>query len=432
MGYKKTILSRNNVSYFFDGLRDCEVFIDETLVKIPVNSSAYDKSKTYIDINLSKQRVESNVRSYGEEKYGTTDTTFVGNPLERYTKIDRLETESKRLNQKATKYDLKDIDQVKKLEFTERDIGIFSFDLASLGLVRVFEYYSPLLKQVVNSNYVVSEKLSDDKLLFYYVGTPFVPKHEVEYVGSKGGYFSNVLKRLVDKNELVSEDSDEKIAKLFYPERQEIKRHEVERRQMLDKNGKPKFATTYKKCFINIPKIESTLPRIDIIVPISYSWGQNASEIFWNSVPLVSICERLTEANIDYRVIGCVGVKTMSGNKKNYGFVNIKNDNQPLDKNQLSMITSDMRFFRYNFFRLAYAMQYDSGFENYFSTSIGQPITDRIEIKQAYIDYLSKQSSESDRSAALNSLSKIVLPVSFSETQSENAYRNVIREISAL
>ena len=167
-------------------------------------------------------------------------------------------------------------------------------------------------------------------------------------------------------------------------------------------------------------------------MPISYAWQKTADQVFWNSVPLVSICEKLTASNVDFRVIGAVGIKCTGRNEKDVAFINIKNENQPLDKNQLSMITSDMRFFRLNFFKFAYAMQYDSGFGAYFSQGIGEPMNDSDEIKRIYIDYLSKQTSETDRVASLNSLSKIVLPVSYTEREAETNYNTVLQQIASL
>lgn len=433
MGYKKTILEPDKeVAYYFDSLRDVEEFIEEVSKKIPVSSRAYRVSKGELVASELAQRVRSNIGSQGESYYGTRDASFVNNPLQRYLRIDETEIEVNKLNQKITKFDFEDIDQVKKIEFTERDLGIFSFDLASLGLVRVYEYYSPLLKQIVNPNFVRSENLSNGQVIFYFIGQDKVAKHEVEYVGSKGGYFSFILKRIVDKTELIQELSDDKIVKLYFPERDEIIKHEVERRQVIDKNGKPKFATTFKKCFINIPKVKSQIPRLDIIIPLAYPSNKSAYQTFWNSVPLISICERLTQANVDYRVIGVKGIETESGKKKDYAFINIKNEDQPLDKNQLSMIVSDMRFYRTTLFKLNQTMQYDSGFENNMSSMMGYPIRDSNELITKYMTFLSMQSSESDRMASTDRQTKIDIPIAEDENEAETIYKNTIDRISRL
>jgi hypothetical protein len=430
MAYKKVKLSANKTVFYFDSLRDVEDFTDEVVAKVPTTSNEYRIAERYFDKSRTKGEIESNIRSYGEKKYGTTSADFVGSNLERYVKIDDVEDESRKLTDKASKYDFEDIDQVKKIEFTEKEIGIFSFDLASLGLVRVYEYYSPLLKKIVSPNLVKSEVVSDGKKIFVYVGSPYIPKHKIEYVGSKGGYYSNILMRLVDKKELFEEEGENKIVELYYPERQEIKKHEVERKQATNKDGSLKFATTFKKCFINIPKIQNTLPRVDIIVPVSYSWGETSDQVFWNSIALVSICERLSDANVNYRVIACYGTKTSSGNKYVYDFVNIKNENQPLDKNQLSLLVSDMRFFRVQMFRTIYATQYEAGYGQYFSSSIGSVVTDNVLVKEAYMDYLEKQSSESDRMSALNTNSKIVVPYANNERTALYSYNTTICKIN--
>jgi len=147
---------------------------------------------------------------------------------------------------------------------------------------------------------------------------------------------------------------------------------------------------------------------------------------------MASICERLTQANVDYRVIACYGLKV--NGKFIYDFVNIKNENQPLDKNQLSLLVSDMRFFRVQMFRTFYASLYDAGYtsQSDFTSSIGSVNTNISDIKSTYIEYLSKQSSESDRLASQISNSKIVLPPAMTEAEALSSYNTVINQISTL
>jgi hypothetical protein len=432
MAYKKLKLSPNKTVFYFDSIRDVEDFTDEVVSNVPTDSREYRIARDFWDKSLLQQTVQRSIDNSGEGKYGTLSADFVNQNLDRYTKIDDVESETLKLSTRASKYDFNDIDQVKKIEFTEMEIGIFSFDLASLGLIRVYEYYSPLLKEIVSPNLVKSETVSDGKTIYYYVGNDYVPKHEIQYVGSQGGYYSNILKRLVDKKDLLQEEGEDKIIVLYYPEKLEIKKHEVERIQAKDENGNDKFATTFKKCFINIPKIESTLPRVDIIIPVSYSWGRTSNDSFWNCIAMASICERLTQANVDYRVIACYGLT--ENRKYVYDFVNIKNENQPLDKNQLSLLVSDMRFFRVQMFRTFFASLYDAGYRgaNDFTSGIGSVNTDITDIKNTYIQYLSKQSSESDRVASQISDSKIVLPPALTEAEALASYNTVINQISNL
>ena len=147
---------------------------------------------------------------------------------------------------------------------------------------------------------------------------------------------------------------------------------------------------------------------------------------------MVSICERLTQANVDYRVIACYGLTV--NNKYVYDFVNIKNENQPLDKNQLSLLISDMRFFRVEMFRTFYASLYDAGYKgvNDFTKSIGSINVNTNDIKSTYIEYLSKQSSQTDRLASQISNSKIVLPPALTGAEALSSYNTVINQISTL
>jgi len=86
-----------------------------------------------------------------------------------------LETETRQLSNNTIPSIDFDLEQKKQLEFTSQEIGIFSFDLASLGLIRVFEYYSPLLKRNVDANCVRSFKVDENKLIFYHVYVAEIP-----------------------------------------------------------------------------------------------------------------------------------------------------------------------------------------------------------------------------------------------------------------
>lgn len=431
MGFKKQTLKRDTrggkTAYLFDSLVDMQYFINETIKKIPTSSRSYSFTNRYYDPTKRRGVVSGNGNFYGEP-----NADWVDKKIDRYQKITLIDTETRKLTNRASKLEFQDIDQVKQIQFTEREMGIFSFDLASLGLVRVFEYYSPILDAIVDPNMVRSEKANNGQTIYYYVGNPYIPKHEIEYVGSKGGYYSTILKRLVDKDTLIQEEGTDRIVVYYYPEKEEVLRHEVSRKQAKNSDGKPKFATTFKKVFIYIPKIENNLPRVDIIIPISYSGNISAEQSFWNSIAMLSICEKLTKSNVNYRVVGAYGGRTINGRQSLYQFVILKDENQPLDPNQLAIATSDMRYFRIEGFMLDWATQYDSGFENDMDSGVAGTITDRTEIKNAYVEFLSLSNSESDRKSATMLKSKIVLPMAYNEQEALNTYNQVITEISNL
>ena len=280
---------------------------------------------------------------------------------------------------------------------------------------------------------VVSEKTSSGELLFYYVGNPYVEKHYIEYDTKRGGYYSPILGRMVDKNELIEEEGQNKVVMLYYAERQAIPRHEVERVQAVDKDGKKKFATTFKKCFIEIKRVQNRLPRVDIIVPIGYRSNVKAKDAFWNTIQVLSICEKLSKSNVTYRVIGAISdCLFRDGNARIYKFVKLKDETQPLDANGLAILVGDMRYYRMSNFLFKQAAQYDSGYVNDLIRDISYPITNRDEIKAAYINFLSKQTSESDKEAAKLPDSKIVLNYALSEAEALQGYNNTITQIANL
>jgi hypothetical protein len=438
MGYKKTELDFNivgnrdvnnaqKIAYFFDTLTDAKDFGLDVFNKVPKRSRGYDFLKRFVE---PSEKVKFS-KGFGLSKYGTKDFDWIDKPLNTFLYIDRVDNEVNKLSQKISKQDFIDIDQVKKLEFTEKEIGVFSFDLASLGLVRVYEYYSPLLKKIVSPNLIVSQKLPDGQTLFYHVGSSYVPRHEVQYVAKEEGYYSEVLKRRVNKDELIIEEDDNRLAVYFYPEQRKIEKHEVERKQAKDKNGKDKFATTFKKCFINIPRVENTLPRVDIIIPIGYDSEVTPKEAFWNTIQVLSICEKLSKSNVNYRIIGAISsLLKGNGDTRIYKFINLKNENQTLDPNQIALITSDMRFYRMDAFLLKQATQYDSGLESLMISGISYPITNSDEIKKAYINFLSNQSSQTDKEASKLPDSKIVLEYALNENSALIGYNKTICTIS--
>jgi len=451
MGYRKDKLDfkyrdsdvnvtdrQDKYAYMFDSISDVEKFSNDVFQSVPNNSRAYRIMSAYATEEKRLETFDILRRSLITkkkliDKFGTDDPSFIREKLNRFIFADRVEVEVSKLVERINKQKFVDIDQVKRIEFTEKEAGIFSFDLASLGLIRVYEYYSPVLKSNVSPNMVVSEKTSSGELLFYYVGNPFVEKHYIEYDTKRGGYYSPILGRMVNKNELIEEEGQNKVVTLYYEERQAIPRHEVERVQAVDKDGKKKFATTFKKCFIEIKRVQNRLPRVDIIVPMSYASAVTAEQAFWNCIQILAICEKLSKSNVIYRVIaGISDFLTISGDKRVYKFVKLKDENQPLDANSLAILVSDMRYYRMSNFFFKQAAQYDSGFGDSLIPEIAYPITNSEETKAAYINFLSKQTSESDKEAAKLPDSKIVLNYALSEAEALQGYNNTITQIANL
>jgi hypothetical protein len=429
--YKEAILNSagTQTAFFFDSISDMQLFSTQVIDKVEVGQAGYDEVERYKIQNVINTVNTRLGRYRGNFWYGTRDTNWVGSPLSQFLRSSDLNNSLSALSNDINSIDIEDIDQRRKLQFTEQDIGVFSFDLASLGLVGIYEYYSPLLKSLVDKNLVVAEKDQNDIIRFYYLGNPYIPRHVVGFSEKEAGYYSDILQRLVQRSELIEEVPDDptKPILFIYPEKIEVPKHEVERRQEIDENGKKRYASTYKKVFIYIPKQKNNVPRIDIIVPVSYSSGTSTDEIYWNTISVLAVASKLTELNIDYRIIVGFGIQISAGTT--FCFLNIKNDTENLDVNTVSLAISDGRFFRSEMFRAMYSCQIKSGWANRLSITIGTPITDQRSYKNAYIEFLKRQTNPDDIESSKNEKSKLVIEFALSEQQAMSSYRNIIEQV---
>jgi hypothetical protein len=424
--YDKKALSTNKTAYYFDGLMDYLKFTKDVEPKMTGNARrGWDRLKG-----------EANVRSNASNSwFGTTDVQKIIGDKKSFLFNDVLDRFLQSIVKRAVNTDIIDIDQKKKLEFTEKDIGIFSFDLAALGLVRVNEYYSPLLNVIVDSDYVRSYMAGDGQLVFYHIKVEAIPRHIVRYSGKEGGYFSNVLKKLIPASDLQQEVVDNEIV-YYFPETFEIPQHDVEKRQKRNEDGGLKFATTWKKSFIHIPRPISSLPRIDLIIASSYMGGVDATNsMVWNTMAGLAVAQKLSQSNINYRIIAAY-TDGLRGGKEVYTFVKIKDEAQPLNPNMMATLISDARFFRYETFLGSFATMFDAGYDaNIDYMGISSAINDTEsdpKIRNAYIDYLKTNKGYSDRMAAKNFDSKIVFRQALSENQAVAEYNRVIDKISKL
>jgi hypothetical protein len=249
------------------------------------------------------------------------------------------------------------------------------------------------------------------------------------------GYFSNILKRNVQKTDLTEIVTDNEIY-FEFPERKEIPQHIVDRKQQVDENGVKKFSSTFKRSFIDIPKIEKPLPRVDIIIAASYSYTLNVErQIIYSCMAAIAIAEKLSKSGVNYRIVACYPLETSgSGTRKEvYTFVKVKSEGEPLDKNKIAILISDGRNYRLQSFKSGLASFFDAGYDsNVNPNTIGYAISDDTKVKDAYIDFLKKQDNPEDKLAAENPNSKIVFNGALSEEQAVNQYNRIINQISKL
>lgn len=371
-------------------------------------------------------QIESNIDSRkGNAKwYGTSDPSLVTDTIDSYLFTSELDGFIERLRSKTVATDIRDISQKKKIQFTDKEIGIFSFDLASLGLIRVFEYYSPLLKKIVSANLIKSFVSPSGKRKFYHVSIQKVEKHEVVW-SDKGAYYSSVLRKDIPSELLIKEGK-----KYFYPFVKGVEEHEVERRQKLNKDGKPMFSSTWKKSYINIPKIDNPLPRIDLIINSTYSAGKDGqTEFKWGSMAAITIAEKLQNSKVSFRIFISV-CGALNGNRnKIYQFIKVKDENEPLNTNGLATMASDPRFFRTTFFKLFNTIAFELGWGAFNFNGIAYVVNDANEIKSAFVEYLKMSKDFDGNSGKVKEDAKIVLSTDYSEQSAINQYNRVVDQI---
>ena len=425
--YKRVKLQGNRTAFMFDSSLDYNKFIAQTIANMESGNNCLRGVN-----EINEQYAQSIINRKGESWFGTTDSSNVVGELNTYLYNDELDRFLGDMKSRTLNVDVIDIDQNKQIKFTEQELGIFSFDLASLGLIRVYEFYSPLLKRIVNPDNVVSET-ENGQTIYYHVYKPAIERHKVEYNASVAGFYSSILGRAVKKDEI--EEVIDKVPKFYFIAQPEIKKHEVQRSQKLDEKGNRKFATTFKKSFIYIPKVDKPMPRIDLIVGSSFNADVRANDqMLYASMAAITVAEKLSKSGIDYRIIACYPAET-SGRRgyKTFPFVTIKKEGQTFDRNNMALLLSDGRQFRYNQFKGFLSTFYDAGYSaSVDPDSIGYAIYEPNEIKNAYMDYLKTSTNPSDIIAAKNPNSKIVFSGALSLNEAVNQYNTIVSQISNL
>ena len=423
--YKRNQINARTWSFSFDSIADYDKFIEDKI------RTATSSAKRTLDGYTDGSLVTMNIRANGGNNwYGTNNPSEVQQNLDTFLYRNDLQRILSNLTNSLNKVSLADIDQQKSIKFTEQEIGIFSFDLASLGLIAVYEYFSPLTNGIVDPNLVEGVKNAEGETIFFFKGQPFVPKHKIEYNINTGGFFSPILKKNIPKSELTLVDNGVDIYYEF-PEMKEIPRHSVLRKQMLNEDGSKKFATTFKKCFVHIPKVEKPLPRIDIIVPFSFNLTFSADSMKYNSVAAIALAEALSKIGVNYRIVATYPIQQGSS-RKIFQYINIKKETEALDKNKMALFIGDARYYRYQRFRGVNAALSDIDSDANGGDGNWTTITDTDEIKRNYVDFLALQTNPEDVEASKRLNSKIVLNIASSEQAALQEYQRVIRLIENL
>lgn len=182
-----------------------------------------------------------------------------------------------------------------KMNINDR-LGLFSFDLASMQMNYVYEYFKNSDNTKVDANNV--KRLKDGRYCLIDQETVFLT--------------------------------------------QKIKRRE---------NGTPVVISSIKKCFIDFEKKMAQERSVEIIVLNSFSFNERARNIIFNSMAAISTAKNLILKGFKVKITSLLVVK---GDEKEfyYHFVPVKKFNEPLDINAAAYVCGDARFFRYQGFKM--------------------------------------------------------------------------------
>jgi hypothetical protein len=419
--YDRVQLNTNTYAFRFNSLQDIDRFIEDAKV------TSLGAARTYLNTNINTKISDYLSRTNGNDWYGTRDVSTIMD-TSNFLYANELNNLLTNFNNRINSVNFSDLDQTKAIKFTEKEVGIFSFDLASLGLIPVYEYYSKLLNRVVNANYVESVLLKNGRREYYHVFLPYIKEHRCNYNIKQAGFYSDILELVIPKELLVRVQTANDDY-FIYPERQEIKRHKLQKIQKLDKNGNKKWTTTFKKSFIEIPKVEKPLPRIDIIVPAAFNQNANADTIKYNSLALIKLVENLANIGINVRIISNYSFEFRG--TEIYTYITVKKEDETIDKNKMAILLSDARYYRLKILNLWQGEASDVNIEDLnFSRTYAR--VDTSVIKRNYINFLSKQSNPSDILASQNLASKIVTEAVTTLQGAIDTYTNIINQIRRL
>jgi hypothetical protein len=179
-----------------------------------------------------------------------------------------------------------------KVNFNDK-FGIFSFDLASMMMTYVFEYYTKNGDKV-DSNYV--EKNKNGQFVF----TP------------NGQIVDQVIKRRED--------------------------------------GTPVVVSQVNNSYIDFEKQEKEQRSVEIMVNVSFAGVEGAEKVIYNSLAGITVAENLLKKGFKVKLTGLFSIQYKGTHY--FHIIPVKRFNQPLDKNAAAYVLGDPRFFRYEIFKL--------------------------------------------------------------------------------
>ena len=278
-------------NYFFDDYKhhlDAHLlFSTPPLEKEFILKHNFDEASYY----FSERTLEGGVRN---GKYG--DNTTLQNLIEGYTQFQKPQLLNETLGKINSEIKIEMFSELEKPKMNINDrFGIFSFDLASMAMSYVYEYFT----------------ISGNK------------KVDANNVKKVGNHFIEIPTKAKVK--------------------QVIKRR---------KNGTPVVVSSVRKVFIDFDKKSKQERSVEIIVSNSFMSKEKPVNIIYNSMAAIAVAQNLLLKGFKVKVTCLISARN-SDNKNNYfHLVPVKRFNQPLDINAAAYVCGDPRFFRYQGFKM--------------------------------------------------------------------------------
>lgn len=180
-----------------------------------------------------------------------------------------------------------------KMKINDR-FGMFSFDLASMAMTYVYEYFDKKGNKV-----------------------------DANYAFAKAGKFYH-------------EKTEEEIF-------QKIKRR---------KNGTPVVVSSVRNCLIDFEKEQKEERSVEIFITSAFSSREDSEDILYNSMAGIIVAKNLISKGFKVKITAITVGQGSICKQFYYHLVPVKNFNEPLDVNAVAYVCGDARFFRYQGFKM--------------------------------------------------------------------------------
>lgn len=276
-----------NVVDKFDNLLEYRAWVDAQMGRL------HDFNRDFPSW-FTVEGVQSNIRSVGEKWYGkgvTAQEVVAG--ITQYKDpalIERLMAKVQDAIPTATSDQVK----VRRMDFNDRGMGLFSFDRAAMGLYRLTEFFSPSLGRTVE-------------------------REECEAVDGKW---------------LLIADGSQVVERL--------EQHP---------DGRPKVRTSTKKVFAWFPKRNKEREAVEIYIGCGGNSNLSAEQMLYSGLGAIVFAQMLDKARIPTKVTMVVGSTPDSYETAYLALIPVKKYDQQLDANLLATLSSDPRFYRHDGFR---------------------------------------------------------------------------------